>query len=209
MAQHLAPHRLAAGEKDLVEFLLQKGLVLGPAAGDHKDVLRREALGQNGADHLAGGGRVGAGLDHRGVAGGQRVDQRLQRQHQRVVPGAHDQGDAVGGGALEAAGRKLRDRRVDGFVPHQPGQVAAHPGKLRQRHAGLAHIAFHPAFAQVGFQRRVDVGLVAQDGGFQVIKHFGAKRPRQRFARQKEFPLLLHHLCDLLLRHWYFPPFLA
>jgi hypothetical protein len=66
--QHLPAHGLAAGEKDLVEPLVQQGLIFGPAAGDDGHIFGREALAQQLGQRRAGRRGIGAGLDHHGVA---------------------------------------------------------------------------------------------------------------------------------------------
>ena len=74
---------------------------------DHRDMLRGKALRQEPGDDPAGGGGVCAGLDHRSVSGGQGIDQGVQGEEQGVVPRAHDEDGAVGGGLDIAPGGEL------------------------------------------------------------------------------------------------------
>ena len=110
-AHDLAPHLHAAGKEDVVKPLReQRPVLLAPALHDG-DKLLREARAHHLADDRAGRRGIGGGLEHAAVARSQRADERLHRQHERVVPRRHDQHHAVRIAHGEAAGGELRQRR--------------------------------------------------------------------------------------------------
>ena len=199
--QNRPTHGFAAGEENVIEFLLQQATVFRPAAGDDSHVFGRK----NGTDQLfqqgAGGGGVGAGLDDRCIAGCQRVRQRVQRQQQGIIPGAHDQGYAIGAGLAVAMGGKLGKRRGNGFfsgvVTDMPQQIA----DFADNQPGFAHIALFGGFPQI----RPD-GL--RDGIFMIGQRlpqlFQCGNPvfdRQRGAGGKIGALLFHNSGDFLRGH--------
>ena len=90
MPQYLPSYRLTAGEKHQVKPLFQQRAVLLTPTGDHRHVGRIKGLPDQLFDYGAGGGGVGAGLDHGGVAGGNGVSQGIYGQEEGVVPWAHN-----------------------------------------------------------------------------------------------------------------------
>ena len=160
---HFFAHRHAAGEKDVVKHLIQQGFVFRAAAFHYGDIFRREAFAHNGADHSGYGGGVCRGFDDAAVACSDGADQRVHGQHERVIPGGHDQHDAVGVGDREAFGVELSQRRGSTTLFHPVGQVLLDVAQFRERHANLAHVAFRGRFVQVCAQRSVDVLFVGED----------------------------------------------
>ena len=205
-AQHFLAHRLAAGEEDHVEFLVQQRLIFGAAAGDNGHMFRREAFRHDLLEHRGGGRGVGAGLDDGGVAGGDGVDQRVQRQQHRIVPGAHDEHVAVGGGGAEAPRRELGQRRGHPALPHQAAHMADHPGGLREGLAGLAHIAFGGGLAQVGLQGAGQVLLMALQRSLELLQGRDAGLGGQGMAGGEILTLPLENGLNFHFRHGWKPP---
>ena len=130
VAQHFPAHRGAAREEHKVKFLLQQRGVFLPSAGDHRHEFRGKALLHQRRQHRRSGGGVGAGLDDGGVARRDGVRQRVQRQQQGIVPGAHDEGHAVRPRLPVAAGGKLCQRRGDPVLGGAAADVAQLVGNL-------------------------------------------------------------------------------
>ena len=103
----------------------QEAGVFSATASHHGYVLRIEALGQDLQDHIAGMGGIGAGLYYGSIACGQSVYQRRKSQHERVVPGAHDQCYAIRGWLFKAAGMKLSQRSPHVFFRGKTGGYAS------------------------------------------------------------------------------------
>ena len=175
LPQHLLAYGLAAGEEDEVKLLLKQGCVFCPAAGNHRHQLRREAGGNQFPNHLCGVGGVGAGLDHGGVSRGDGGSQRLQGKKEWIVPGAHNQGVAVGGGLAVAPGGKLGKGCGDGFLPGKPSCVAEEIGDFREGQTHLAHIAFIIAFSQILGKGLADGIFPALDFPVEPPEHFQAE----------------------------------
>ena len=169
-AQHLPAYPLAAGEENEVEFLLQQGAVFRPTSRDHSHIGRVKAPGQNFGNEPSRGRSVGAGLDDGGVSGGDGIRQRLHGQQKGIVPGAHNQGAAIGHRLGEAAGGKLRQRGGDGFSPGKPFGVANQEGQLRQHQPGFAHKALEGAFSQILLQSPGDGGFMGGNGGMELFQ---------------------------------------
>lgn len=162
-ARGLFHHQPANGhtarEKDIVEFLFQQGFVFRASALHDGDMVRREAAFHKLLQNAAGGRRVRAGLEHRAVARRDRADQRVQREHERIIPRAHHQRHAQRLGHDEAAGGELRQRGFGAPGTHQAVQMLFHIGQLAQYKACLAHIALKGRFVQVLLQGGADIGL--------------------------------------------------
>ena len=162
-ARGLFHHQPANGhtarEKDIVEFLFQQGFVFRASALHDGDMVRREAAFHKLPQNAAGGRRVRAGLEHRAVARRDRADQRVQREHERIIPRAHHQRHAQRLGHDEAAGGELRQRGFGAPGTHQAVQMLFHIGQLAQYKACLAHIALKGRFVQVLLQGGADIGL--------------------------------------------------
>lgn len=199
--QDLPAHCLAACEEDIVELLLQQAGVLLPASGDHRDMLRGKALRQEPGDDPAGGRGVCAGLDHRSVSGGQGIDQGVQGEEQGVVPRAHDEDGAVGGGLDIAPGGELGQGGPDPAVSGEGGGAADHIGQLTEDHAHLAHIALKGALAQVGPEGVVQLLLPGSHCGPQGAEGLNARPGRQGRTALKIGPLPGDELPDLHLIH--------
>ena len=159
-AQHLPAYALAAGEENEVKFLLQQSGVFRPAPRDHSHIRRVKAPGQNFGNEPSRGRSVGAGLYNGGISGGDGIGQRIHGQQEGIVPGAHDQGVAVGHRLGEAVGGKLRQRRGNGLCPGKAVGVADQEGQLRQHQPGFAQKALEGAFSQILLQSPGDGGLI-------------------------------------------------
>ena len=101
---------LASGEKDIIKMFVEKAGIFLPPAGDNRGVGTVEAKAYDPVDDSAGIGGVGAGFYHRGVSGGNGVNQRIDTEKERIVPGAHDKHHAVWRRLFVASGSKLRKR---------------------------------------------------------------------------------------------------
>ena len=111
------------GEEDIIEFLLQQSAVLGATALDHGDIPRIERLAQHPGDDRRSGGRVGRGLDHRAVAGGNGPHQGREAQLDGIIPRREDERHAVRLRGDEAAGVELRQRRGHAALLHPAAQA--------------------------------------------------------------------------------------
>ena len=167
LTHDLLAHRLAAGKKDIIEFLVQQALVLLPAPVDHADIFPGKGRLDELRHHPAGGRGIGTGLDHSGIAGGQSIHQGIDGKQKGIVPRAHDQRHAVGRRLYAAARSKLRQRGMHGLFPGKSSDMAQHIADLAQYQSGFAHIAFRPALAQILFQRCGNVRLMIADDLFQ------------------------------------------
>ena len=173
LLQNQLAHRSAAGEEQVVKFFLQKPFGLLPPALDDLHIGGREDAAQQTGQEPGGGGGIGAGLHHGGVACGQGIGQGPQGQQHRVIPGAQDQGDTVGGGAAEGPGQKLMYGGPGPLIPGQPLQVPQQPAQLAEDHADLAHIALSPGFSQILAQSGGQLGLMLRHGLLQPLQGGG------------------------------------
>ena len=199
--QHRAAHGLTAGKEDLIPLFLQQRGILFPSAGDDRRIIFGQRRLHDLRDHAAGCRRVRGRLDDYGVACCDGVHRRLQRQQQRVVPGAHDEHVAQRLRMHVALRRELRQRRVFSRVFGQPVHVPDLPVDLRQQHAGLAHVALHLGFAQVFAQRCGDLPLAVEDSLSQVIQRFRPVVRVQRGACREERALLFQDAFQFIFFH--------
>lgn len=155
------PHLGTPGEEDIVEFLVQQGGVLLPAALHHGDIVPGEGLAQQSGQGGGGGGGVGRGLHHRGAARRHGGRQRTQRELERIVPGGHNKGRAVGLGVDESPGGELGQRR--GHPPGTGPAVQLPPGlpQLGEDQGQLGLVALERGLVEVGLQRGEQFGLVS------------------------------------------------
>ena len=182
LAHDLPTDGNAAGEEDIVKPLLEQRLVFLAAALHDGDVLWREAGGDDLADDGGRGGRVGGGLEQRAVASGQRADERLHRQHERIVPRGHDQHHTVGIVHGEAARVEMRQRREHAVAARPAVNVAEGVGELGERHADLAHVALRGGLAQILLKRSVDLRLMGENGFTQPAQRVLAEGDVQRLS---------------------------
>ena len=164
LGHDLFPHRHPAGEENVVEFLVQEGLIFRSSALYHGDEFRRKAVRQNVPDHRRCGGGVSGGLHHGAVAGGDGPNQGLHGEQEGVVPGGHDEHHPVGLPDGEAPGGELGQGGEVGLVGHPAGQPLFHKGQLGQGHPHLAHVALGRGLVQVGPEGGADVRLPGLDG---------------------------------------------
>ena len=179
-AHDLAADGHAAGEEDVVKCLMEQRLVFRAAALDDADVLRREAVRDQFADDGGGRGRIGGGLDDAAVARGERADERLHRQHEGIIPGRHDQHDAIGVADGVAAGVELGQRRQRVALAREGAQMAAHEAQLGERHADLAHVALRGGLAEIGPEGIVDFAFALHDGALEPVKRLAAEFEGER-----------------------------
>ena len=199
--QHKFSHVGASGEEDEVELLLQQAGVFAAPSGDHRHVLPWKGFAKQRRDQRAGVGRIGAGLDHRRVARRDGVHQRIQRQQQRIVPGAHNQRHAVGRGADIASGGKLRKRRGHAFLPAERANVPQHVADLAAHQSALAHIALKRGLAQVGAQGFRDARFILAYRILKALQRVNAELNGQRRTAGKVAALRLHDGRNLLRPH--------
>ena len=189
--QHLPAHSLTAGKEHQIELFRQKRAVLLPSAGDHGHMGGVEGLADEPFDHRAGGGGVGAGLDHGGVAGGDGVGQGVDGQQEGVVPGAHNQHVPAGGGERKAPGGELGQRRMDRPGSGQRAQMLPHVADLRLHQSGLAHKSLEGALAQIRGQGGGNLILVLLHGGIQPPQSRLTEGEGQGGPAAEEGPLAL------------------
>jgi hypothetical protein len=134
------------------------------AAVDDREHLRREALGHEAREQLAGGGRRLGHLHQAAVAGGERRDQRAGGEVDRIVPGHHDADDA------ERLGHHARgpglEPEAGGGTPraHPAREVAARVADRFERGEDFEQLGLGAgAPAEVAIDRRGEgIGVVAQ-----------------------------------------------
>ena len=160
---------IPSGEEDQVKFLFKKCGVLGTTARYKRHVFGGEALAKQLLQKRARRGGVSAWLHDRGVARGDGIHQRIQRQKEGIVPRAHDQHVSVRGGLLIAFGGELRQRRACALALGKFFDVPYHIRDLGKHHPDLAHKAFKGAFAKVAFQCLADLVLMRFDGYVQLF----------------------------------------
>ncbi len=163
----------AAGEGDQVDVgvLGEPGADRVPGAGDEVGHARGQAgLGQQ-VDQGDGGHRGDlAGLDHEGVAGGERWGDLPARLEERVVPGGDQRADAdrfVDDHAVDV-GRARVDDPARGLGGYQVGEVAEGVGDAGDVDAALLDgLARVPALQQAELLAvaHQQVGHAAQQGG--------------------------------------------
>ena len=145
--------------EDVVPVLLEQGRGLGHAALDDRDGLRvevaRDEPGQRVRRRLGHLGR----LDHRGVAGGERTDERREDELDRVVPRPDDQDDAERVAPDRRPPGQLLDRDVDLLGPEPPVEVAEREVDLGPDERDLGDEALDRGLAEVAAQRVDELGL--------------------------------------------------
>ena len=162
-------HRLASGKENTVKLLVQEIIILFPAACDHRHIFGGENITQQFLQQFTRDRRVGTGFDDGSVARSQRIRQRVQRQQQRIVPGAHDQRHTVRHGLFVASGRKLSQRGRHRLFPGKTANVTQKIADLADNQTGLAHITFFCRFAEILFQRIRNGLLVVQQNLTQLF----------------------------------------
>ena len=179
-AQNFFADGLASREENEIEFLLKERGVFGSAAGNDGNVFGRERFRDEFFDDFARCRRIRAGLYNRSVPGGDRIDERSQRQKKRIIPRTHNQHVPVRNGLLETAGSKLRKRSPNRFSFRKALNVTEHIRNLGQHHANFAHEAFIAAFPEVGGQRVADFVFIFFNDGVELFELRNAERHRNR-----------------------------
>ena len=152
--------RNATGKEDLVPTLVEQRFVLGTPAFDDRHQARIKCFLANLPEHRARSRRIGARLDDHGVTCSERASERLERQQKRIVPGRHDERDAIGHG--------LRFAHAHGVSEVTRTQARTTPSShmrnlmtnLGKRRADLAHICLVMRLTQIGLERMGNIGLV-------------------------------------------------
>ncbi len=139
-------YRWRAGENEMVEGQGAKDTGVLQLAADQCNMVFGEDLAQHGLERGVGGWRCLRHLDHDAVAGGQRGNQRAQRQIDREIPGRDDTNDALGlvGDAQAVAGEQQL-----GPAPARPhpaahmrdGMTDLQRGRQHLQHLGLGQRA--------------------------------------------------------------------
>ena len=101
---------LASGKKDIIKMFVEKTGIFFPASSDDRGMGTVEAKAYDPVNDSSSVRRVGAGFYHRGVSGGNGVNQRIDTEKERIVPGAHNKHHAVWRRLFVASGSKLRKR---------------------------------------------------------------------------------------------------
>ena len=152
--------RNATGKENLVPALVEQRYVLGTPAFDDRHQARIKCFLANLPEHRARSRRIGARLDDDGIACGKGASERLERQQKRIVPGRHDERDAIGHG--------LRLAHAHGVSEVTRTQARTTPSShmrnlmtnLGKRRADLAHICLVMRLSQIGLERMGNIGLV-------------------------------------------------
>ena len=157
-------------KENIIKPLFQQLLVFLPAALDNRNIAFREAFFYNRCNDSRScrciGGNVGGirgGLDDRGISRGERVRQRLHRQHKRIIPRGHHERDAVWLLHQISFCRKIRHADRDTFCFAIGFDIPVQPADFRKRQPDLAHIAFRFRFSKIFCQRLTDFFFVRQD----------------------------------------------
>ena len=189
------PHARTAGEEDVVKALLQQRGRLRHGPLHHLHAVRVEVAREQIRDQRRGARRELGWLDDGAIAGGERGDQRAERQLQWVVPGADDQDhtqwlavDAASRDEVEQAGFQGSARSLG---LHPPGQVAQRVRQVRLHEADLGGVGFERRLTQVGLECLEDPRLVVVEQLAQPAQlllapgaregHAGAVRGSQSF----------------------------
>ena len=185
MAHDLFSDCRTSSEEQIVERFLQQVLVFRPSARDDRNIVRLKALGNQRLQNRACAGRIGARFNHRSVSGGKRVNQRIEREHKRIVPRTHDQHDTVRR-RLDIAARNILCKRCahavfSGIRAH----MLEHKADFTQHNADLAHIALGSALAEVSLQGVHDFGFLPADGILQTAQRRDTELNRQCDAAGK------------------------
>jgi hypothetical protein len=119
--------------------------------------LRVEILRHQFRDRFGTGRRHLRGLDDRGIAPGDRRNERRQRQHDRIIPGADDEPDAERIEAYLGAPGRHDQRRADVQGMHPAPQVVARIGRFVGDVFHVGRISIDAVAAQILPQRRAEV----------------------------------------------------
>ncbi len=148
-------------------MLLKQRLIFFASAGYHRHILLVKALTNDFCDDFARIRRIRTWLDYCGIACGKRIHKRIERQHKRIIPRAHNQGNAVRRRLLKASRAELRKRRPNRLFLCIRTQMLQHAAKLTENHAAFTHIGFKRALSEVGIHCCRNLGIVFANTVFQ------------------------------------------
>ena len=152
--------RNATGKEDLVPALIEQRFVLGAPALDNRHQARIKCLFTDLPEHRARCRSIGARLDDHGIARGKGASERLERQQKRIVPGRHDERDAIGHGLRFAHAHGVSEVARTQARTTPSNHVSDLMSNLGKRCANLAHIGLVMRLSQIGLERMSDIGLV-------------------------------------------------
>ena len=204
LLEHDLSDRLAAGEEDEVELLVEQLLVLLAPTAHARDVVLGEDIGDEVIDHLARRRRIRARLHDGGVARRERIDQRLDSQQERIVPWADDQHVAQRRRQLVTARHVMRERRAHMAPTREPAHVLEHVRDLAEHQPDFAHIAFRRAFAQIGRERIVDFLLMEKNAIVQRAQRGLTRLERYRRPAAKHRPLPFYQFLNMFTHRFSF-----
>ncbi|EAU65357.1 conserved hypothetical protein [Stigmatella aurantiaca DW4/3-1] len=190
-----------AGEEEVVEGLLQQRIAQRRAASQQRHLALLEHIPDERLQERGGVGRLLAGLEDHAVARGQRGDERVDGQGERVVPRRDDQHHALGLGADLA--RRAREQRWRAHARglHPPLQVLHRVVQLAHHRLNLGDVHLGARLAEV----RVDGGREGlaplQDGRLQLAQPGDALGRRGARHRPAVGPLRLEDRAHPLRIH--------
>ena len=156
---HDSTDRSVAGVEDVVPPLLEQRSGLARSALDHRHALGVEVLRQEPGQNRGRAGGDLRRLDCRGVAGGERSDERCEHELDRVVPRPDDQDRAERVPMDPGLGRLLLERRGDPLRAHPLVEVRQRVVDLRAHERDVGDEPFHGRLAEVAAQGVEQVGL--------------------------------------------------
>ena len=193
--------RNTTGKEDLVPAFIEQRLVLGTPAFDDRHQARIKCFLANLPEHRARCRSIGARLDDHGIARGKGASERLERQQKRIVPGRHDERDAIGHG--------LRLAHTNGIGEVAGAQARAAPSghmrnlmtNLGKRGADLAHICLVMRLSQIGLERMGNIALVRTNRIAQAHQCAAASIDIKRSVRLKVGALIADDARNFLGVH--------
>ena len=151
---HLAAHCGRAGKKQVVKRQTGKFGSDSAIALHHAQFVRHEGLADQRGQQGRRLRRQLAGLEHHAVAGGQRRNDRAERQLHRIVPRRNHAHDAQGLALQAGMGRQQVQRRTDLDRLHPSGQVFQRAGNQRVQHKQVGNFSqLRRTHAKIGLHR--------------------------------------------------------
>ena len=145
---------------------------------------------------------IGAGLYYGSVSGSQGVHQRRESQHKGIIPGTHDQCNAVWRWFLVAPGMKLGQWRPPSFFSGKAADMFQHIADLFQDQAGFAHITFKSAFAQIFFKGIQDFFFILRNSSIKAAQAGYPHVHRKSGSGLKIFSLSHNDIINFFFRHF-------
>ena len=106
-SHHFSAYILTAGEKDVIKMFFQQAGVFRTSTGDNCNHLRRKTFADHFLNQCTGMRRICTWFQNHGVSGSNRINKRIKREQERIVPRTHDQNNSIRPRFCETPGMKL------------------------------------------------------------------------------------------------------